>query len=73
MVIGLVALLRDRAVSAVGRWIHRGLTSQDFVDTGLMLAARAALDQLKSFLRGEISALSALATRIDAHPWWPGP
>ena len=51
-VIGLVALLRDRAVPAVGRWIHRGLTSQDVVDTGLMLAARAALDQLKSFLRG---------------------
>ena len=40
-VIGLVALLRDRASAEVSRWIHRGLTSQDVIDTGLMLATRA--------------------------------
>jgi 3-carboxy-cis,cis-muconate cycloisomerase len=61
-VIGLVALLRDRAVPTVGRWIHRGLTSQDVVDTALMLATRAALNQLKALLAGQISALSALIT-----------
>src|SRR5947209_20606192 len=40
-VLGLVALLRDRTDREVSRWIHRGLTSQDVIDTGLMLATRA--------------------------------
>jgi 3-carboxy-cis,cis-muconate cycloisomerase len=60
-VIGLVALLRDRASAEVGRWIHRGLTSQDVIDTGLMLATRDVVDELKSQLAEQISALSALA------------
>jgi 3-carboxy-cis,cis-muconate cycloisomerase len=60
-VIGLVALLRDRASGPVGRWIHRGLTSQDVMDTALMLATRAVVDELKSQLAEQISALSALA------------
>ena len=59
--IALVALLRDRAGGQVGRWIHRGLTSQDVIDTGLMLATRAAVDELMSQLAEQISALSALA------------
>ncbi|MFZ1161656.1 lyase family protein [Mycobacterium sp.] len=61
-VIGLVALLRDRAGSEIGRWIHRGLTSQDVIDTGLMLAAHAVLDALISQLTEQVSALVALAT-----------
>ncbi|MGH3522751.1 MAG: lyase family protein [Mycobacterium sp.] len=61
-VIGLVALLRERATGEVSRWIHRGLTSQDVIDTGLMLATRAAVDQLISQLAEQISTLSALAT-----------
>jgi 3-carboxy-cis,cis-muconate cycloisomerase len=61
-VIGLVALLRDRASAEVGRWIHRGLTSQDVIDTGLMLASRAVVDELISQLAEQISALSVLAT-----------
>lgn len=60
-VIGLVALLRNRASAEVGRWIHRGLTSQDVIDTGLMLATRAVVDELKSLLAEQISALSGLA------------
>ena len=32
-VIGLVAQLRERAAPAVAPWIHRGLTSQDVLDT----------------------------------------
>jgi 3-carboxy-cis,cis-muconate cycloisomerase len=60
-VIGLVALLRARASGPVGPWIHRGLTSQDVMDTALMLATRAVVDELKSQLAEQISALSALA------------
>jgi 3-carboxy-cis,cis-muconate cycloisomerase len=60
-VIGLVALLRERATPVVSRWIHRGLTSQDVVDTGLMLAIRATVDHLISQLAEQVSILSTLA------------
>jgi 3-carboxy-cis,cis-muconate cycloisomerase len=60
-VIGLVALLRDRAGTEVSRWIHRGLTSQDVIDTGLMLATRAVVDELMLQLAEQLSALSVLA------------
>ncbi|MBV8182309.1 MAG: 3-carboxy-cis,cis-muconate cycloisomerase [Mycobacterium sp.] len=67
-VIGLVALLRDRAGAEAGRWIHRGLTSQDVIDTGLMLAARAVVDELMSQLAEQISALSLLAASHRGTP-----
>ena len=47
-VIGLVELLRERATPQVSRWVHRGLTSQDVLDTGLMLATRAVADEVMS-------------------------
>lgn len=61
-VIGLVALLRERAAPAVAPWIHRGLTSQDVLDTGLMLGVREVVGELAAQLRGQISTLAALAT-----------
>ncbi|MCV7168691.1 3-carboxy-cis,cis-muconate cycloisomerase [Mycobacterium manitobense] len=42
-VTGLVAMLRERTGDQTARWLHRGLTSQDVVDTALMLCARATL------------------------------
>ena len=65
---GLVALLRDRAGAEAGRWIHRGLTSQDVIDTGLMLATRAVVDELMSQLAEQISALSLLAATHRGTP-----
>jgi 3-carboxy-cis,cis-muconate cycloisomerase len=67
-VLGLVALLRDRSSAEVSRWIHRGLTSQDVLDTGLMLATRAAVDELISQLAEQISTLSVLATTHRGTP-----
>ncbi|MGE2814777.1 lyase family protein [Mycobacterium heidelbergense] len=67
-VIGLVELLRQRAVPAIGPWIHRGLTSQDVLDTGLMLAVRAAADAVIAQLTQQISALSTLAQSHRATP-----
>jgi 3-carboxy-cis,cis-muconate cycloisomerase len=67
-VIDLVALLRQRTVPAVAPWIHRGLTSQDVLDTSLMLAVRAVWDQLISQLAEQISALAALARTHRATP-----
>lgn len=67
-VIPLVTLLRERAEPAVAPWIHRGLTSQDVLDTGLMLATRAVGDDLSTQLRQQISALAELVTRHRATP-----
>jgi 3-carboxy-cis,cis-muconate cycloisomerase len=55
----LVELLRERSNEQTARWLHRGLTSQDVVDTALMLCTRDVLakigdeaaDQVQSLLR----------------------
>ena len=67
-VIGLVALLRERTAPAIAPWIHRGLTSQDVVDTSLMLAVRAVANHLIAQLSEQISTLSALAATHRATP-----
>jgi 3-carboxy-cis,cis-muconate cycloisomerase len=60
-VIGLVAVLRDRLPDEPARWLHRGLTSQDVLDTGLVLCLRDALDRLGVEQRRQIGQLSVLA------------
>ncbi|MCV7258088.1 lyase family protein [Mycobacterium shimoidei] len=67
-VIGLVSLLRERTTPEVSRWIHRGLTSQDVLDTSLMLGARAAVDTLTTQLSEQISTLSDLAATHRTTP-----
>ena len=49
-VIPLVALLRDRLPAESARWLHRGLTSQDVLDTALVLLLRDVLDRLDAEL-----------------------
>ena len=64
-VIGLVGLLRDRLGSTdAARWLHRGLTSQDVVDTALVLCLRDTLDEVLRQLDNQVRALVALA---EAH------
>jgi len=57
----LVALLRERAEASVRGWIHRRLTSQDVLDTALMLTVRDVVDDLQNQLDQQISTLSELA------------
>lgn len=59
-VIPLVALLRQRAPEATRRWIHRGLTSQDVMDTALMLTLRDALRRLRTELANHVGSLASL-------------
>lgn len=61
---GLVALLRSRADGDTARWLHRGLTSQDVLDTALMLCLRDALGMLREQLAAQVRALTAL---VQAH------
>ena len=63
-VVGLVAWLRAAVGDADARAVHSGATSQDIVDTALMLAARRALVPLLDDARGAADAAAGLA---DAH------
>jgi len=58
---GMVALLRQRAPDPASRWIHRGLTSQDVVDTAMMVCVRDALTQIADDVATQVDALSAVA------------
>lgn len=65
-VIPLLALLRERVGARnadASRWLHRGLTSQDVLDSALMLCAAAAVEQIRRELAAELAALAALADR----------
>lgn len=63
-VIPLVALLRQRVQGRTPdapRWIHRGLTSQDVLDSALQLSLREVMSRLDAELRMQITALTDLA------------
>lgn len=62
-VIALVSLLRSRAPEPVAPWIHRGLTSQDVVDTALMLTLGEVVEKLVDALGRHVSVLCELAER----------
>ncbi|MBL7492760.1 3-carboxy-cis,cis-muconate cycloisomerase [Frankia sp. AgB1.9] len=57
----LVALWRERAVGPGAPWVHRGLTSQDVIDTSLVLLLRDAVDRIRAEQRNQVAALAALA------------
>jgi len=66
-VVPLVGLLRDRLGTSspdAARWLHRGLTSQDVVDTALMLGARDAVGAVRRELRAQVQALADL---VESH------
>ncbi|KTS91812.1 adenylosuccinate lyase [Microbacterium testaceum] len=50
-VIPLVGMLKAQVTAEHRAWIHRGATSQDILDTALMIVARRAMDQVRSSLR----------------------
>lgn len=64
-VIPLVSTLRNRLLEAgreeTAQWLHQGLSSQDVVDTALMLCAGTALRRLEIELGTQAQALDALA------------
>jgi 3-carboxy-cis,cis-muconate cycloisomerase len=62
--IGLVALLRERAGGETATWLHRGMTSQDVIDTALILCLRDALSRIRSELTAQVRVLVGL---IESH------
>ncbi len=57
----LVAALRAAAGAEAGAYVHWGATSQDIMDSGLVLRLRALLDALDGRLADTIEKLAALA------------
>lgn len=64
----LVRLLRTRAGGDPGRWLHRGLTSQDVLDTAVMLCLRDAIARVEQELGTQLETLSHVAERHRATP-----
>ncbi len=63
-VLPLLAVLRDTLrphLPKAARWLHRGITSQDVVDTALQLCLRDALAGVRVHLKTQIDALAQLA------------
>jgi 3-carboxy-cis,cis-muconate cycloisomerase len=67
-VTGMVATLRERTPAPTARWLHRGLTSQDVIDTALMLCARDALIRIEDQFATQVQALAGLAERHRSTP-----
>ncbi|HEY6663985.1 MAG TPA: lyase family protein, partial [Propionibacteriaceae bacterium] len=67
-VIGLIKLLRERLSSEPARWLHRGLTSQDVLDTALMICLRDVVDQLDGELRVQVEGLRGLVSEHRSTP-----
>ena len=67
-VVGLVAILRDRLEGDAARWLHRGLTSQDVLDSALMVLLRDAVSAVRRELREQTGVLADLAETHRATP-----
>ncbi|GAA1623670.1 lyase family protein [Actinoplanes couchii] len=62
--IPLLTLLRERLKArnpAAASWLHKGLTSQDVIDTGLVLCLRDAAGQIQSQIKVQTDLLVRLA------------
>lgn len=67
----LVSLLRDGlrdSAPGAATWLHRGLTSQDVVDSALMICARDAAVRLRGALRDQVGLLSRLVEEHRSTP-----
>ncbi len=67
-VIPLVALLRERADGEARTWLHRGLTSQDVVDSAVMMCARDTVARVRRELAGQVTRLCELAEEHRGTP-----
>ena len=62
-VVALVKALGRACAGDAGRWVHWGATTQDIVDTALVLQLRAGIDLIAQDLAGTAAALADLARR----------
>jgi 3-carboxy-cis,cis-muconate cycloisomerase len=59
----LVAMLRDRSDATTARWLHRGLTSQDVLDTAMISCVRDVLIRIGVECAAQVRTLVELVER----------
>lgn len=64
----LVTILRDRSDPTTARWLHRGLTSQDVLDTAMIVCVRDVLSRIEAECAAQVRALVDLADRHRSTP-----
>lgn len=67
-VIPLLATLRPALPEPAATWLHRGLTSQDVVDSAVQLCVRDAVTAVRRGVGEQVAALAALAREHRATP-----
>jgi 3-carboxy-cis,cis-muconate cycloisomerase len=67
-IVPLVKALGEACAGDAGRWVHWGATTQDIMDTALVLQLREALDLIRQDLAGAEAALVDLARRYRDTP-----
>jgi 3-carboxy-cis,cis-muconate cycloisomerase len=67
-IVPLVKALGQACAGDAGRWVHWGATTQDIMDTGLLLQLREALELIREDLAGAETALADLARRYRDTP-----
>jgi 3-carboxy-cis,cis-muconate cycloisomerase len=67
-IVPLVKALAEACVGDAGRFVHWGATTQDIVDTALVLQMRAGLELIGDDLAAIAAALTGLAQRHRATP-----
>ena len=67
-IVPLVKALGQACAGDAGRYVHWGATTQDIIDTGLVLQLRDALDLIGGELDGTEAALAGLASRYRDTP-----
>lgn len=66
--VALVAALRDLLPEPAATWVHQGLTSQDVMDSALMLCAHEAAATVLGSLGDQVRSMTALADQHRATP-----
>src|SRR5919106_489227 len=67
-IVPLVRALSQACAGDAGRWVHWGATTQDIIDTGLVLQLRDGLALIRQDLQGIQAALVDLARRYRDTP-----
>jgi 3-carboxy-cis,cis-muconate cycloisomerase len=67
-VLGIVEILRQRLDGNAAHWVHRGLTSQDVVDSALMVLLKDAVSAVRRDVREQVGLLADLAEAHRATP-----
>lgn len=68
-VMPMVAALRRGLPEPAATWLHRGLTSQDVLDTAVVLCARDAVDRLRDDLARQVDLLADLVRTHRSTPY----